>query len=57
MKHFINILVLLLLAGLNISVYFMIEYTRLTSCGYGILWIPYVTILAIWIYKLSEDYE
>ncbi len=57
MKHFINIFVLLLLIGCNILPWFAIEYTNLTSCGYGLIWGLTLPMLGFWIFKLYEDYD
>jgi len=59
MKHFINILVIVILTAFAVLLTYVIhiEPAESTPNGFGILYIPLGIFMLVWGIKLNEDYK
>jgi hypothetical protein len=57
MKHFINILVILILTGFAIGTTWVCYHNTNEKSMWGTLYIPVVIFMAAWGAKLNEDYK
>jgi hypothetical protein len=56
MKHFINILVTLILTGFAVGISYLIENSNLQNNCWGIAFVPLFFLVVAWGIKLAEDY-
>jgi hypothetical protein len=57
MKHFINILVILILTGFTIGLTWVCYHNTSKDSVWGILYVPLLILMILWGSKLNEDYS
>ncbi len=57
MKHFINILVILILTGFTIGLTWICYHTTNEKAVWELLYIPIFIFMVAWGVKLDEDYK
>lgn len=57
MKHFINILIILLLFASAVGIAYMERTSTSDKSGWGMLYIPLILLMTLWGIKLKNDYE
>jgi|688.fasta_scaffold513496_2 hypothetical protein len=57
MKHFINILVILILTGFTIGLTWVCYHNTSKDSVWGILYVPLLILIILWGAKLNEDYS
>ena len=56
MKHFINILVILILTAFAVGVTWVTINSHSEKNIWGILFIPLIAMMILWGYKIKDDY-
>lgn len=56
MKHFINILVILILTAFAVGIAWVTLNSSSVSNIWGLLFIPLIVMMVLWGYKIKDDY-